>query len=386
MRIISLAASLPLLASPALADPLYNATPLTIPSTVQPVVEGLDNNGQVLLWNPYAPAGNPSYSLYNSQAGGTITTLATKNRLFAGNPVRRPVHQRQRHYGRLCGSQAVVESGGQYTNIPSYPLAVNDSGQVGYENRNYAYIVSNGTITNLGLVPGSQTTNISGLNNSGQAAANAIGPAADGSSLTTQALFYNGQRLIPLGTFGGLVSNATAINNHGDVIGNASNSSGVYIGFVSHNGGPLVSLGTLPGSYMSQPEAINDHGQIVGQALVQSATLGNGGAFLYQSGTLMDLSKLLSPSASNITLVNAYAINNAGDIVAEGYLNTQLNPKLQLFYLTPEGEPIPLSPDPLIQTVQETPEPHLGDFRAHDRRDGRWPATAPDDRPGPIRI
>jgi probable HAF family extracellular repeat protein len=155
-----------------------------------------------------------------------------------------------------------------------------------------------------------------------------------------------------------------AINNNGDVIGAAMNASGVYVGFVSHNGGPLISLGTLPGSWESQPESINDKGQMVGAALGQPlahpssfSAPGNGGAFLYQDGTLMDLNKLLSPSASDITLVDAYAINNAGQIVAQGFLKGQIWPELQVFLLTPAGQPVPSSPNPLIQTVPQVPEP-----------------------------
>ena len=255
------------------------------------------------------------------------------------------------------------------TNLPGWGQAVNDSGQVGYNSGQSAYIVTNGTITNLGSATGYETTTISGLNNLGQAAATGAhvsGPPypVGGTGYTSQPLFYNGQQLVPLGTFGGPNGYSVAVNNHGDLIGAAMNNSGLYIGFVSHNGGPLVSLGTLPGSWESKPESINDKGQIVGAALGQPVDHpgsfygpGYGGAFLYQNGNLQDLNKMLSPSASNITLIDAYGINNSGDIIAEGFVKGQLYPQLQLFSVTPDGQPVPLSPDPLIQTVPQTPEP-----------------------------
>jgi probable HAF family extracellular repeat protein len=350
--IISLAGFLALLGSPAVADPVYNATPLTVPNGFQPIVEGLNNNGQVLLWNTWAPTGAPSYSLYNSQAGGTITTLATNG---SSTPDTQFTAQYMSGNGNIVGyvnAQPVLYSGGQYTSLPGWGQAVNDSGQVAYNSGQNAYIVTNGTITNLGSVPGYETTTVNGINNAGQAALTGAHVGSGGGNYESQPLFYNGQHLVPLGTFGGTNGYSVAVNNQGDLIGAATNSSGGYIGFVSHNGGPLVSLGTLPGSWGSQPESINDKGQIVGAA----QGLSGGGAFLFQSGTLLDLNKLLSPSASNIHLVDAYAINNAGDIIAEGYLKSPFYSQLQLFFLTPDGQPIALSPDPLIQ-INAVPEP-----------------------------
>ena len=51
--------ALALLAHTAVGDTLYNATPLTIPNNNQPIVEGINNNGQVLLWNLFRPLAHP---------------------------------------------------------------------------------------------------------------------------------------------------------------------------------------------------------------------------------------------------------------------------------------------------------------------------------------
>jgi Protein of unknown function (DUF3466) len=360
-RIIGLSGFVALVASTAYADPLYNATALTAPNNIQPIVEGLDNNGQVLFWNPFAPAGAPAYSLYNAQAGGTITPLVSND---SSSLATQFVPQHISGNGQMIGwmgSQPVLSSGSQYTVLPGWGQAVNDAGQVAYENGQNSYIYSSSASRNLGTIPGYETTAVSGINDSGQAAATGSHDLTGGGKYLSQPLFYDGQHLIPLGTFGGPNGFAVAINNNGDVIGSALNTSGAFVGFVSHSGGPLISLGTLTGSWESQPESINNNGQIVGAALGQLPTLAaatGGGAFLYQSGTLMDLNKLLSPSASNIRLVDAYAINDAGQIVAEGYQMGQSQPVLQVFLLTPAGQPIPPSPDPLIQTVPlVVPEP-----------------------------
>jgi hypothetical protein len=352
---------------------LYNATALTAPNNLQPVVEGLDNNGQVLIWNPFALAGAPTYLLYNPQAGGTITALATNDssmqenqfaaKNISGNGTMVGFLGHISHNGTTidAGSQPVLSRGGQYsqyTTLPGWGQAVNDSGQVAYQSGQNAYIVTNGKATNLGTVPGYDNTTVWGINNSRQAAAEVGHVPTGGGKPVGKPAFYNGQQLIPLGNFGGPNGYAVAINNKGDLTGAAMNSSGLFIGFVSHNGGPLVSLGTLPGSWESQPASINDRGQIVGQALGLTVAIPpgatapiQGGAFLYQNGVLNDLNKLLSPSASNITLFDVFAVNNASQIVAEGFYKNV--PWPQLFLLTPEGQPIPPSPTSLIQTVPE---------------------------------
>jgi len=132
-RIVFLAWAVTLLASPAHADPLYNATALTTPGNLEPIVEGLSNNGQILFWNPWAPAGSPTYSLYNAQAGGTITSLDS----YGGSS--QPGSYDPQHLGGngqiigWLGSQAVLSSNGQNTVIPGWGQAVSDNGQVAYQ-------------------------------------------------------------------------------------------------------------------------------------------------------------------------------------------------------------------------------------------------------------
>ena len=260
---------------------------------------------------------------------------------------------------------------GQNTVIPGWGQAVSDNGQVAFQIGQSSFIYNNGVSTSLGNVSGYETTYVQGVNDSGQAAATGghvvIGDkgsrseplffnghfVAGGSGFLSQPLFFNGHTLVPLGTFGGPNGNAIAINNKGDITGEAMNASGDYVGFVSHNGGPLISLGTLPGGVPVSPRSINDSGQIVGY---------NGspglGAFLYQNGVLTNLNALLSPSASNINLVDAYFINNVGQILAKGIVKNPPSAQAQLFLLTPVGMPLPPSPDPLIPVLPSAvPEP-----------------------------
>ncbi len=357
-RIILIAFAVILPASPAWADPLYNATALTATAMDPAVVEGLSNNGQVLLWNIFAPAGAPTYLLYNTQAGGTVTARAAARDNVPQADAYAPQHiSGNGQIVGYMGSQPVLINGGHVTNLPGWGQAVNDSGQVAYQTGpisgiQNSFIYSNGTNTSLGTVPGYEGTYVSGINNSGQVAAAVTHDLTGGGTFQSQPAFYNGQTLVPLGTFGGTYGNAVAINNKGDVVGYATNAENALVGFVSHNGGPLISLGTLPGGVNVMPTSINDSGQIVGYTGAQGT-----GAFLYQNGVLTNLNSLLSPSASNISLLNAYAINNAGQIVAEGILKGSIWAQPQLFLLTPQGQPVPASPDPLIPSVLSAPEP-----------------------------
>jgi len=72
------------------------------------------------------------------------------------------------------------------------------------------------------------------------------------------------------------------------------------------------------------PDAINDHGVIAGQ--------GPSGAVVGTAGHLQNLNSLV-PSGSGFTLTNAVAINDNGQIVAEGSNNT--TGQSQAFLLTP---------------------------------------------------
>ncbi len=75
-------------------------------------------------------------------------------------------------------------------------------------------------------------------------------------------------------------------------------------------------LGTL-GGVMSQAMAVNNTGDVVGWSLTAANEVH---AFLWQNGTLTDLNDML-PSGSGWVLGTAYALNNTGVIVGDGTFN-----------------------------------------------------------------
>jgi probable HAF family extracellular repeat protein len=112
-------------------------------------------------------------------------------------------------------------------------------------------------------------------------------------------------------------SNATAINNNGQIVGYASTgeytSSGLDIEHaVLWQNGTITDLGVIGGtsaSLSSYAYGINDNGQIVGTAQITGGSTSN--AFLYSGGSMLDLGVVGS----------ANGINNNGQVVGSGYNN-----------------------------------------------------------------
>ena len=121
-------------------------------------------------------------------------------------------------------------------------------------------------------------------------------------------LWRNGQAtlLLPDGEFG----RAEDANNRDEVVGNRF-VNGASHGFLWRRG-VVTDLGVLPGGDNSFASAINDHGEIVGW----SATAPNNGdlhAFRWRDGTMTDLGVPPEPFSQSI----ARDINNAGQIAGD---------------------------------------------------------------------
>jgi len=119
-----------------------------------------------------------------------------------------------------------------------------------------------------------------------------------------------------VGTLGGSSSQATDVNNSGEVVGFASLPSG-YENAFSLLGNVMVDLGTLGES--SYAYGVNDSGEIVGYSYLDN---GNQNAFLYDDGSMLNLNALL-PANSGWVLEEAFGINNAGQITGMGLYDGQ---------------------------------------------------------------
>ena len=241
----------------------------------------------------------------------------------------------------------------------SYGRGINDGGTVA----GYAYTAGNitlhatiwngTTITDLGTLGGANSYG-RGINASGQV----VGQSQTASNTTYHATVWNGTSPTDLGTLGGSSSVGYAINNSGQVAGSAALSGDSATHAVRWNGTTPTDLGTLSGGTTSAGYAINASGLVAGYSTTTDGsshaalwngtsvtdigtlaggnsfaygidTLGDvvgssfgstGAAFLYKSGSLMNLNTLI-PAGSGWKLTAANAINDNGLITGVGSIN-----------------------------------------------------------------
>ena len=170
----------------------------------------------------------------------------------------------------------------------------------------HAFLWQGGTMTDLGTF-GGPTSGAGCVNDKGQ-----VVGRADNTSSDIRAFLWENGVMSDLGTLGGELSSAIAINNQGQVVG-VSTLSGET--FIAHaflwEGGLMTDLGTVPGDVHSFATDINSKGQVVGVSFDEN---GNFHGFLWQNGVLIDVDTLI-PDGSNLQVVAAYQINDRGQIV-----------------------------------------------------------------------
>lgn len=182
-----------------------------------------------------------------------------------------------------------------------------------------------------------------GINDSGSVAGTVFSTAAGGWQAFVRDT--DGVRILP--TLGGNNAQATALNNHGAIIGFSNLATGEGRAFV-YDGTNMVDLGALSGSDIfgygfgtsaySSALGINDAGTIVGSS-GYSGYQGHG--FVYTDGKMSDLNNLLaSKSTDGWVITDAMAINDAGVIAAYGYRSGAFVGTTLL--LTPHEVPEPL--------------------------------------------
>ena len=125
--------------------------------------------------------------------------------------------------------------------------------------------------------------------------------------------------MVDLGTLGGNYSEAVAVNSTGQVVGGSGTSSGAGDAFSWTTAGGMIDLGTLGGDY-SDAMAVNSTGQVVGYSPTASdVSDAFGDAFSWTAaGGMVDLG---IPAGYDFS--NAAAVNDSGQVVGTGgFLDT----------------------------------------------------------------
>ncbi len=237
--------------------------------------------------------------------------------------------------------------------------AINNKGQVvGYaynntvgadasllENAAHAFVWEAGRMHDLGVLPGCTSSRAYAINDAGQVA---------GWVLTagnrTHAMVWKSGVMHDIGTFSdGGVSVANAINNAGQVVGSADHSGGTVTAFLWQNGvihdlGALPNLGALPKDVYCRALGINDAGQVIGESRPDNNIAVPGGRPFLWDGPhgMRDLVPMLTLNAAQKKAMAhscaALAINSSGEVLGLNRNSQPSGAQLQ-FVLLPHISP-----------------------------------------------
>jgi probable HAF family extracellular repeat protein len=143
---------------------------------------------------------------------------------------------------------------------------------------------------------------------------------AVGSFSARHAVLWKEGRPIRLKTLGGLSWNTpVAINDQGEIAGflnergsadRHGNPNFISVVWTNPHMKPTI-IGALPGDQLSEPTSINNEGAVIG------VSFPSGHVYLWQNGSMTDLTQLVLQSYPQLQLVSVGGINDSGQIAGQ---------------------------------------------------------------------
>lgn len=177
----------------------------------------------------------------------------------------------------------------------------------------HPFLWENGNMVDLGTLGGTI-----GLANAMNDRGQVVGDSNLAGDLTSHPFLWDRGVLTDLGTFGGDNGRAIRLNDAGEVVGEADlPGSENHHAFLWRNR-IMTDLGTLGST--SFAEWVNSKSQVVGRSRIGDPTSDLQHAFLWnRGGPMIDLNTFV-PLGSDLTLIDATVINERGEIAAQAML------------------------------------------------------------------
>lgn len=271
----------------------------------------INNTGEIVGVS-YVPTGsNPHAFVYRN---GVMTDL-TPNAVGYTNAL--GTNDNGVIVGQGSNSQPYIYADGtfNYLGFRGSATAINNSNVVVGTNfdNHQAFVYSNGSINYLGTLGGMASDGF-GISSNGLV----VGDSFTTGNATIDAFIFKNGQLQNLGipyADQQMSVYASAVNDAGQVVGRNGNEAFLY------QNGLTIDIGaTYFSGQFSWAKDVNAKGQVVGWH-VDTANHGLANAFLFENGTMQDLSVVFD--ANGWTDVQANAINDNGQIVGLGTINGQ---------------------------------------------------------------